>query len=367
MPLPVRGFGDHGATFVVLLIILLGLLALTIAGLAGARSSLKVTNNYQTGIQALLAAEAGALHAQKVVNDMGVVSFSSDVVSAWSTVFGTDAKTMPGYGSVTYSVAATSDALDPTGHAYLTATGQAPNESARSLQTRLAINGVFSPGSIYLPNSSVSTSFNGSAFLIDGNNKNIDGTPNPTGSVPGIGTSTTAAADAVKSTLSPQQASNVIGTGGTPSVAMSAGPSASRITNTIIPNMLTQPGVVTNPTLTGNDTFGTLSNPQITHFTGSVTINGNLSGVGILIVDQGLTISGSSTFTGLIIVRGTTQITAVTGHTTILGALWTTDLSLTVSGSASVTYSSQALTLASGIASGNLLPQRVKVVAWSEL
>jgi hypothetical protein len=77
--------------------------------------------------------------------------------------------------------------------------------------------------------------------------------------------------------------------------------------------------------------------------------------------------SGSSTFTGLIVVKGTTQLTATQGDTTILGALWTTDLRLTVGGSASVTYSSQALALVNALFSTPILPRRVRVVAWGGL
>jgi len=164
--------------------------------------------------------------------------------------------------------------------------------------------------------------------------------------------------------LSGQQADNVIGQGGAPSVRLSNGFTSSQLDNVVVPAILAQPGVVNDPTLNGHDVFGTRLSPQITHFSTSVTINGNLSGFGILIVDQGLTMSGSSTFTGLIIVKGTTQLTATQGDTTILGALWTTDLQLTVGGSASVTYSSQALALVNALFSTPVLPQRVRVVAW---
>ncbi len=103
---------------------------------------------------------------------------------------------------------------------------------------------------------------------------------------------------------------------------------------------------------------------------GDTTIkgNGNASGAGILIVDGGLTIQGSLEFTGLIIVLGTTQITTVTGNATVYGAIWTTDLSLSVGGSAAVRYSSPSLALANSIpgVTQKLLPQKVQVLAWSQ-
>ena len=358
---------ELGSSLVSTLVILVAVFSLTIAGLLSSRWAIKTSENYLTEIQALHAAEAGALHAQKTIDDLGVVSFDTDIVSTWSTVFGSDTRRMPGYRTITYSATAANDPNDPSAYMLLTVLGTAPNDSQRSIQARLHREGVFSPGAIYLPNENISTSFSGNSFLIDGHDKNLDGSPHPSGDAPGIGTSTTSAANSVTSSLSAQQANNVVGSGGIPSVQMNSGPSASRLQNSIIPRMLSQPGIVTNPALSGNDTFGTISNPQITHFTGNVTINGSLSGAGILIVDQGLTINGNASFTGLILVRGTTAITAVQGSATLLGSLWTTDLTLTVSGTASVTYSSQAMALANGLGPNGLLPQRVKAVSWNEL
>ena len=355
-----------GSSLVSTLVILVALSALTIAGLLSSRWAIRVSSNYLTEIQALHAAEAGALHAQKTIDNLGVVRFDTDIVSAWSTVFGNYTRPMPGYSSMNYSVTAANDPNNPAGYMLLTATGNAPNESQRSIQSRLRREGVFSPGAIYLPNENISTSFSGNSFLVDGHDMNLDGSPNASGDAPGIGTSTNSAADTVTNSLSSQQADNVIGTGGVPSVQMNSGPTTSLIQDSIIPRILSQAGVVTNPSLTGSDTFGTVSQPQITHFTGSVTINGSVTGAGILVVDQGLTINGNASFTGLIIVRGTTQITAVQGNATILGALWTTDLTLTVSGTASVTYSTQALAIANGLGANGLLPQHVSAVSWKE-
>ena len=348
------------------LVLVLGLVSLTIAGLLTAKSGSKISSNYRTGLQALHAAESGAVHAQKVINDMGVISFASDIVPVWDQVFGTSWREMPGHSSIRYSAAANNDAIDPVNYMMLAALGEAPNESQKTILARLQRNGVFSPGAIYLPSDNVNTNFNGNSFLVDGHDTNLDGTHHPSGDVPGITTRADDAADEVIRSLSSGQADNVIGAGGVPSVDMSAGPTVDRITNQIVPNILRQPNVVTNPQITGNDVFGTSSHPQITHFTGDVTINGTMDGVGILIVDQGLKVSGDMTFTGLIIVRGTTDITTVSGNATVLGTIWTTDLRLTVAGSASVTYSTEALALANSIGFDNLIPQHVKAVAWNE-
>jgi hypothetical protein len=358
---------ERGSSLVWTLLVVFSLLALTVASLLGTRFDTKISSNYQSGIQALFAAESGLFHAQELINERGVVNFDNDIIANWGSLFGSSTLAIQGYPQFTYSVAAASDSIDPANFMTLTSTGGAPNESRRTVAARLTVNGVFSPGAIYLPGDSVSPNFNGDSFLIDGHDTNLDGTLHPSGDVPGIGTRATAAQQGVLAALSGQQADNVIGQGGAPSVRLSNGFTTSQLDTVTVPAILAGPGVVNNPALNGHDTFGTRDSPQITHFSTSVTINGNLSGYGILIVDQGLTLSGSSTFTGLIIVKGTTQLTATQGDTTILGALWTTDLQLTVGGNASVTYSSQALALVNALFSTPVLPRRVRVVAWGGL
>jgi len=359
---------ERGATLVFTILVLFTLLSLTVASLLATTSDLKISGNYQTGTQALLAAESGILHAQESINEVGVVSScQTEIVSNWNSIFTTTPVTIQGYPLLSYTVTAADDVTDPAGHMILTAAGHAPNESQRTIQARLATDSVFSPGAIYLPGDNVTPNFNGDSFLIDGHDTNLDGSPNPSGDVPGIGARAQDSVDAVTDAISQGQADNVIGQGGsTPNVKLTNSFTTTQLLNQIIPSILSTAGVVSNPALTGNDTFGTQASPQITHFSGDVTINGNLSGFGILVVDGGLTISGSSTFTGLIIVQGTTDITTVQGNTTILGSIWTTDLRLTVGGSASVTYSSQALAAVNGLNVNGLLPRSVKLVAWKE-
>ncbi|MGH7860472.1 MAG: pilus assembly PilX family protein, partial [Candidatus Binatia bacterium] len=330
---------ERGSAMVVILALVISLMLLTIAGLSAATSNLKISRNFRTGIQAMLAAEAGAIHAQERISDWGVIRFQRDVVDVWDDVYGGGWREMPGHPLVRYSSTIEPDPVDPNEFALLTTVGQAPDESTRRIFMRLQVDQVFSPGAIYLPNDTVESRFNGVKFLVDGHDKNLDGTPNPEGDVPGITTRNEEAKKEVVDSLSGDQQYKVVGDGGTPSVELSYGPTVDRIQNEIAANVLAQPGVVRNPPISGNDTFGTKDNPQITHFTGNVSITGTMDGAGILIVDQGLKITGDMTFVGLILVRGTTEITTVDGNATVLGAIWTTDLKLRVQGSASVTYS----------------------------
>src|SRR5207244_2850884 len=65
----------------------------------------------------------------------------------------------------------------------------------------------------------------------------------------------------------------------------------------------------------GNQQFGTTASPRITYLPGDgsgVTFaNGHAGGAGIMIVENALTINGDLDFKGLILVRGTTQLTDV--------------------------------------------------------
>lgn len=359
---------EHGAALVATILMLASLFGLTVAGLTAAASSVQISNHYRSGVQALLAAETGILHSAKTLDGMGIIRFDNEVVPYWSTLFGTATRSMPGHSSITYSVSATADAGNPLQRMALLSTGNSPRNARRQVRAHVTLDGAFSPGAIYLPGNSVSTTFNGNSFLVDGNDYNVGGGLNPDGEDrPGIGVLNGGNVPTVSGALNGIQLDNVIGLGGFPSVLRTAGPTTARITNEIAPGILAIPGVVTNPTLNGNDIFGTLASPQITHFTGDVTINGNVTGAGILIVDQGLRISGDMSFVGLIIVRGTTQITSVLGNATVLGSLWTTDLQLTVAGSAGVFYSSEALETMNAAFGGNVLPQGVAVQAWREL
>jgi hypothetical protein len=103
----------------------------------------------------------------------------------------------------------------------------------------------------------------------------------------------------------------------------------------------------------------------ITHFTANTTIKatGNSTGAGIMIVDGDLTLEGSLDFAGLIIVRGQTNVTTVTGNATIYGSIWTNDVHLDVAGSSIVQYSSQGLALANQVSQNTPLPSPIQLVA----
>lgn len=374
---------EQGSSMILVLLVLFALIALGAAGLSGAGSNLKLANNYQTGLQAMQAAEAGVVHAVKVMNDATPTRLDLDVYDHWSTLFGTAPVPLSGAAGTSYTVTPTSP--DPYRGSVkdtlmITAVGHGPGQSQRTIVAHVGMNPC---GAIDMPSSGISTTFNGNHFLVDGNDYLMGCTPDPSLGVtcinpsgtPVLGISTREPSDAsnIIGSLSSGQYDNVVGAdagGAAASVGSCSGASSAQIQNTFVPRMLASvppASIAVNPQLNGNDTFGSVAVPRVTHFTGDVTINGTVSGAGILIVDGGLTVSGNMNFTGLVIVTGTTQFTNVQGNSTILGGVWTTSLTLNVSGSASVSYSSQALDLVNNLAAQqNLVPKHVSVVAWSQ-
>jgi hypothetical protein len=371
---------DRGSSMVFTLLILFAVLALGVAGLSGATSGLTLANNYRTGIQAEQAAEAGLVHAVNAINAVGVLDFTTDIApsSSWASTFGSSTVQMPGYSNISYTVSPAANPAPTVTKMWLTSVGQAPGEATRTISARIGFTKPFTCGAIDLPTTGVTSRFTGNAFLVDGQDYAIGGTTPVAGSTPTLGISSRIQADAdgIVSQLNSTQQNNVLGMDVpdvTPSVGPCNGPDVSRIQQ-LVTNAIGQPtsSLLVNPggNVTGNQVYGTVASPQITYFSGDTTIkaSGDVSGAGLLIVDGALTMQGNIEFTGLIIVLGNTSITSVTGNATIYGALWTTDLSLSVGGSAAVRYSTQAMELASAIpgVTQQILPQKVSVLAWSQ-
>jgi hypothetical protein len=374
---------EHGSSMVFVLLVLFAILTLGLAGLSSARFGLTLSNNYQTGAQAEQAAESGLIHTVHAINNTGgVTSFLTDVANttSWNALMGTSALSMPGYSNIQYTVNYLSNPAPTAANIWISSIGQAPGSSQRTISERLGVLPPYSCGAIDLVNTGISASFQGTSFSVDGNDYAVGATTPTAGSTPTLGISTRTQTDAntVTSALNAGgQQADVTGTpvtGQVASVGPCTGVSDSRLTNRIVPTILSQPSppVVSLPggNVNGNVTLGTVAAPQITYYSGDTTIkaNGNASGSGIMIVNGALTIQGNLDFTGLVIVLGTTQITTVTGNADVYGALWTTDLSLSVGGSAAVRYSSQSLALANSIPGVQqpLLPQRITVLAWSQ-
>lgn len=346
---------------------------------------LKSNNHYNTGNQALYAAEAGALHALSAMNQTGVMNFANDVVNRWDQLLGSAVQPLVGFPQFTFSATVGADPVSPADRGWITATGWAPYQARRVIRIGVKRGAIGRGiGAIYLAADSISPSFSGNAFEIDGNDHDAYGRLTGGTTAPGIATRNNTVAGAVKNALNTQQQDNVRGAEFSlsplnPSVVATGGPSAtdvSRIVNTI----LNDPRFVRNNSsrINGNVTFGTLQSPQITYMTASdVTIhaNGNASGAGILIVDGSLTINGNLNFVGWVIVRGSTTIsgpasddeTNLLGNATIMGSLWTSHMTIRVGGSAIADFCESCLNLIVPPSGGGYMPKAMVVTSWQEV
>ncbi|MFQ5665055.1 MAG: PilX N-terminal domain-containing pilus assembly protein [Candidatus Binatia bacterium] len=382
---------QDGCALVASLLLLVLLLTLAGAVLLLSTLDLRSTSHYRTGNQALFAAESGLLHALSTMNERGVQSFE-EVAAAqtWNGLYGPSLKTIPNYPQFSYKVGVAADAADPVNRGSITVTGSAPLQAERVVRIALVrSNAGGLPGALYLSADTIdSATFQGNAFGIDGNDHTVLGDANPSGPLkPGIATRNDGVAGTVTNSLSNQQKDNVQGLGFsldplTPSVRATGGPTVNDLDQILASILANAPGAVTSSqsAFNGNDTFGTLAAPQVTHLTDpNVRLNGNATGAGVLIVDGSLTVSGDLNFVGWIIVRGDTVInvtgnaddgTIVLGNATIRGALWTGHLQVQVGGSAIIDYCDACLRLVADSASGNLIgnvPRPMSVVSWQEL
>lgn len=380
---------EGGVALVATLLLLVLLLTLGSATLLFTTLDLRSTAHYRTGNQAFFAAESGVVHALSTMNTRGVQHFGQDIVapSVWAALYGSATKAIPNYADFTYTVGVAADATDPANKGTITATGTAPLQAQRVIRVAVRRSGIGgSPGAVYLAADGVQTSqFTGNKFSVSGYDHNILGLSNPLGPImPGIATRNDGVTNTVTNSLNSSQKSNVQGLGFsvnplTPSVLTTDGPSVNDL-DTIVSRILGKSGVATTGTrdFNGNDVFGTLANPQITHLTSSdVRLNGNATGAGILIVDGSLTINGNLNFVGWIIVRGNTVVnpvgngdatTDVSGSAFINGALWTGDLEIKIGGDATLNYCQACLNLVDNVGGGGgNLARPMSVVSWQEL
>ena len=111
-----------------------------------------------------------------------------------------------------------------------------------------------------------------------------------------------------------------------------------------------------------SSTFGTKTNPAVTVVPSGAVLNGNGHYAGILIVDDGgeLNLTGTCTFEGIIILRGTGDVKG-SGTGNVFGSVITIGHNaklIDVTGSVNLYYSSEALTNLSNINSLNSITQK---------
>lgn len=382
---------QRGVALISTFLVLVLMLTLGSAAMLHSVQDMRSTTSFNTGNQALYTAEAGLLRALNIINEPGVVDFEAEIVDRWDTLFTPDPQAMPENSQLTFSVQVLSDATMPRTRGIVIATGMAPANARRIIRIGVQRDGTApgrGQGALYLAADSINSKFAGNAFSIDGRDHNPNGTL-VTGGVerPGIATRNDDVTGAITGSLNDQQKDNIKGLGFStsplePSVLTTGGPGISDL-NEVISSILANNSVVTSSTtaINGNQTWGTVDSPQITHLTADnvvIRANGNTSGAGILIVDGSIVINGGLDFVGWMIVRGKTIIndgsqsstddgeTMISGNATVLGSLWTADLLLKVGGSAITHYCSTCIDMADATAGGGV-PKPVRVVSWEEV
>jgi hypothetical protein len=372
---------ERGLALVMALFAIGTLLLVAAAGLSIGSAGIEATRNYRGATQVHMVAEAAISEALQVINGPGVVNFQNDVVSPWGGLYGTSPKNFAPHSGFTYYVQPAALGTDPANRGRLVATANGKEGVKNVVVASVQRSDIPStaPGAIYLASdTSTNASFSGDAFKVDGNDHNYTGGYGPNPPVPGISTRNDTNTQEAINSLNSQQKDDVTGFGYSagppivPSVSTSpAAPTAAQLSQIIDDLLARGPAWVdtySDTNINGMATFGTTANPRITYFNNAsgVTIkgNGNADGAGIWIVEGDLTIQGTLDFKGLVLVRGKTRVeadTEVTGNATVYGSIWTSDVNLSVGGSAIVYYSTQALALANNVAGGAALPSPVKV------
>ncbi len=188
--------------------------------------------------------------------------------------------------------------------------------------------------------------FDGNSFLVDGNNYLLDGSETD-GDVLGIVTDRLDSYDAIVVAVGGNQSDNIIGSSGFTSVEQQA---IDVDVESLVDFALSQSGVVEISGVVVGESYGSESAPVVVHASSDITLD-DVTGYGLLIVDSELTLTGTTSWTGLVITQGTDTMSAgfvIQGEASVLGVVMidqsTSEAAkLFVRGNAVVRYSSEAV------------------------
>lgn len=215
---------------------------------------------------------------------------------------------------------------------------------------------------LYVDDPLADFTFNGNAFLINGNDTNVDDTPGPNAPIPGIGTPGDPAS--IVAQLSNQQQDNVTGLGGFPSVGTTPDVDLPATMDYLATLATT---VWDGPVDNVSGSIGDRANlvPVVAHAKGNLNLSGTTTGCGIIVVDGDLDIMGTFDYAGLIFVRGAVTIRGGGGTKDLHGGLATLGAvrgeDVEISGTIQLQYSSQAIAAVTQQISGG-----VTLVSWTQ-
>jgi len=404
---------NQGMAMMVVLVIMVILLSITGASLLLSGLNLKTASNLRTGGGAIHAADAGIQHGLAVIPSGTTFSYTTETTLLNAYSFGS------GY---TYTVTAINDSASSGGNTRVIVTSVAtgPNNSVRKVRAYIGRSSTswVPPGAIYIPGGSSSDAdFNTSgtffitgtdtSYSADGNNDGrADSTSvGPNSAIYGVAPLYDSMVTEFLSSLSSSEKSKVQGLGYnastspvTPSVFKST---TSFSVTDLATNFKNQAGAVqylsgltrnstTCPTPPSNPissscVFGTDAAPQITYIkadTGTIKFDSNSTvvGSGVLILEGKANLFGNFEFHGLVISlasgpRGDESTEdklklKFKNNARIFGAVLLgptgDDLKFDIKDTASIYYSSQAISLVN-TNWGSVPPQSAKLIAWQEV
>ncbi len=382
--------GEQGMALALTLLVmpLLSLLGLTFLTLS--LTEFQIAQNEVNATRAFGVAEAGVSHGRRYLAEAaGTTGFnillngsSGNPVpivvlqnfSAFGTGQGTYSVFVANNNTAYQGIPADVDpAVDTDNRLWLTAVGTY-RDATRTVRALVEVNTLLvPPAALTVAGDEAEVEFEGNAFTVTGNDQP---TPTQTGACgtpgaakPGIALETPAALNELMDELNPNQADNITGAGGTPSVAVDSLNNNTMITN--LANALIPYATIIwseETTITGNTNIGSPMNPVIVVAYDEVELRGTGKGYGILIVRDELEIEGNFVWEGLIIVMGDDggEFEAG-GNAEVYGAVLVGsdedgegEAEIGEHGNPTVAYSSQALCRAAKV-----MP--TTVLAWQEL
>lgn len=360
---------SRGIAFVVVIFLSSILLTMIGAGLLFSQLGLKTASNFKVGSNAIQVADAGIQHALAAIPSGTDFTYGSGATVLFTTPFPTAAS---GYS---YEVTATNNtpSSPSTSTAILTATAVGPNGSKKVIVAYIGRSSTFQPpGATYLPGAAdkIETQITGNA-TISGYDHDVNGNQiTGAASIPAIATTDPNTTAEIPPTIN--NPGLITGSGGTPSVGTS---SIQIDVNALAAKLLTLPHDVVAAGSYSNLIMGTPEAPKITRVTGAVHFSGSKtqsSGVGVLIIEGDLQISGNFNFKGLVIALGDVEV-QISGNGQIIGALMVPESTvfdnppeLKISGNGTIKYSSAAINNYVATNWGSALPKPAKILAWQE-
>ncbi len=208
-----------------------------------------------------------------------------------------------------------------------------------------------------------------SAFLVDGHDRNPDGTSGTADPLFGIATKTGSPAGSNKAALladiSPKRYKQILGSGGTPAVGETALEFREVLeTFKALTTHALEPNTYSSAALGDADS----GDYRVTFVNGDLHLSGDAKGSGVLIVEGSLTLTGIFSFQGLVLVAGDVRMNGSGSEAKIYGSLMVgqslvTDVVTRTKGSGStrVYYCSEVLSKVEGA-----VGQRYSIAYYSE-